>query len=76
MRWKILHLVIVRLRTRDERVGRLVGLPVGRSVGRPVGQSVGWSVCRGVGRSSVGRGVGLAVNEGGWHLLVDEDFPL
>ena len=51
IRWKILHLVIVRLRTRtrDEGVGRSVDLPVGRSVGlsgcRPVGRSVGRSGC-------------------------------
>ncbi len=53
IRWNILHLVIVRLRTRDEGVGRLVGLPVGGSVGRSVGWSVGQSVglpgCRPVG---------------------------
>ena len=55
------HLVIVRLRTRDEGVGRLVGLPVGRSVGRPVGlpgcRPVGRPVGVLVGRSM--RGVGI-----------------
>jgi hypothetical protein len=59
-------------------VGRLVCRLVGRSVGRPVSQLVGRSVGRSarvlVGRS-VGRGVVWAVNEGGWHLLVDEAFP-
>jgi hypothetical protein len=74
IRWKILHLVIVRLRTRDEGVGRSVGLPVNRSVGRSVGQSVGRSAGVSAGRS-VGRGVGWAVDEGGWHLLVDKAFP-
>ena len=58
--------MIVRLRTRDEGVGRSVGLPVGRSVGQLVGQSVD---------RLVSRGVGWAVDEGGWHLLVDEAFP-
>ena len=65
IRWKILHLVIVRLRTRDEGVGRSVGLPVSRSVGRSVGRSVsrsvswsaGVSASRSVGRSM--RGVGI-----------------
>jgi len=66
IRWKILHLVIVRLRTRDDGVGRPIGLPVGRSVGRSARVLVG---------RSVGRGVVWAVNEGGWHLLVDEAFP-
>jgi hypothetical protein len=48
------------------------------SVGRLVCRLVGRSVCRGVGRSvgrSVGRDVGWAVDEGGWHLLVDKAFP-
>ena len=78
IRWKILHLVIVRLRTRDEGVSRSVGLPVGRSVGRSVGRLVSRSVGQSAGVSavrSVSRGVGLAVDEGGWHLLVDKDFP-
>ena len=64
IRWKILHLMIVRLRTRDEGVGRSVGLPVGWSVGRSVGRSVGWSVGRSVGLPgcrSVGRSVGVLV---------------
>ncbi len=50
IRWKILHLVIVRLRTRAEGVGGSVGLPVGWSAGRSVGQSVDRSVCWGVGQ--------------------------
>ncbi len=54
--------MIVRLRTRDEGVGRSVGLLVGRSAGVSAGRSVGW-------------GVGWVVDEGGWHLLVDEAFP-
>ena len=65
----------VRLRTRDEgSVGWLVCRLVGRSVGRLVSRSVGRSAGVSAGRS-VGRCVGWAVDEGGWHLLVDEAFP-